>query len=422
MGQPDSGRQTRYWQAGQITATAVYAALGALCLLVIVVLPAGGLFHHLPLPHLDQGTPVDGVVTALIGQVPQPTPDGSGMLERYAVQLTSGPQAGQVVTVQRTRLPGDPFTIRVGDHVLLIHTTGGSGDSYYIADHLRTGTLLLLAALFVGLTLLVAGIAGARALLALGVSLLIILRFILPGLLAGYAPLTITALGAAVIVLAALYIAHGVTWQTTVALGGTLLSVALTCALGLWAIRAARFTGLASDEASTLQTYTHGAIDPRGLLLSGMVLGTLGMVTDVTVAQAATVFALRETDPALAVGALYRRAMAVGREHIGSLIYTLTLAYSGGALALLMLLAANTEPLGVVLNRELVSAELARTLVGSIGIVGCVPLTTLLAVGVARRNTRGAVRESGIDGAKASRALEGGRRQTAGWTPPPGPR
>jgi uncharacterized membrane protein len=362
----------------------VYLGIAALLLGALVIVPASGAFHHQPLPALDQGPTVEGTVTQLLSQQPQQTPDGPATLEQYAVRLASGSKRGQTVTVARTRLPHDAFTIHPGDDVVLVQTTGATENGYYIADHVRSDTLVLLTIAFVGMVALIAGIAGMRSLLALVVSLLVILRFIVPGLLAGDSPLLITLLGALIIMVATLYLAHGVSSKTTVALGGTLLSLLLTAVLAAVAIAVARFTGLTSDEASSLQGLTHGVVDPRGLLLSGVVLGTLGMVNDVTVAQASTVFELRRLDPSLRGDDLYGRAMAIGRDHIGSLVYTLTLAYAGAALPLLVLLSAGNEPLGTLLNRELISAELVRTLVGSIGIVACVPITTLLASLVAR--------------------------------------
>lgn len=370
------------WREVDPRTAAVYAAIAALLLVVCVVLPASGWFTVPRLAPVAQAGTIEGMVTNLLSQQTQQTSEGPQTLQRLAVRLDGGPHQGQSLTIQHTETATGGLHVRAGDRVLLTPTSAGaaSESSYYIADHVRTGTLAWLAVLFVGLVVLVAGVAGARSLLSLAASLLIIVRFILPAILSGANPLLVSLLGALVIMVVTLYVAHGVTLKTTVALGGTALGLLLTGLLALLAIQAARLTGLGTEEAVQVQRLANGAIDVRGLLLGGIVLGTLGLVNDVTVGQAAAVFELRRADRTLGHADLYRRAMNVGRDHIGSMVYTLTLAYAGAALPLLVLFAANTEPLNVLVNREYLSAEIVRTLVGSIGIVACVPLTTLLGV------------------------------------------
>ena len=221
--------------------------------------------------------------------------------------------------------------------------------------------------------------------LGLAASLLIIARFIVPGILSGHSPLLIAEVGAVSIMVTTLYLSHGVSWKTTAALGGTTVALALTALLAVLVITAARITGVASEDAATLQVLSSGHIEAGGLLLGGIIIGTLGVLDDVTVAQSAAVFELRAADPRFGPAELYRRAMNVGRDHIASTVNTLVLAYVGASLPLVMLLAIQGEPLAIQLNREFVAIEVVRTLVASIGLIAAVPVTTALAAFAASR-------------------------------------
>jgi len=218
-------------------------------------------------------------------------------------------------------------------------------------------------------------------------SLLVIIRFIIPGILAGYDPVLISVIGAFVIMLPTLYLAHGINHKTTVALAGTAFSLALTAALASLCIVIAKLSGTASEEAAVLRSLSEGRINAEGLLLAGIIIGALGVLDDVTVGQASTVFELRRANPRLGITELYRRGMNVGRDHIASTVNTLILAYAGAALPLLIVLANQPEPVGTLINREFLATEIVRALVGSIGIVAAVPATTVLAALFASRMT-----------------------------------
>jgi uncharacterized membrane protein len=153
----------------------------------------------------------------------------------------------------------------------------------------------------------------------------------------------------------------------------------LTALLARATISFGKLSGIASEDAVTLQILSDGAIDPRGLLLAGIIIGALGVLDDVTVSQASAVFELRHANPMLRTMDLFTRAMNIGRDHIASTVNTLMLAYAGASLPLLIILASQPEPFSTLINREFLATEIFRALVGSIGIVAAVPLTTLLA-------------------------------------------
>jgi uncharacterized membrane protein len=217
-------------------------------------------------------------------------------------------------------------------------------------------------------------------------SLLVIIRFIIPGILSGHHPVLISIIGALAIMVPMLYLSHGVSRKTTVALIGIVLSLGLSAALASLSIAASKLSGAATEESAMIRALTEGRINAEGLLLAGIIVGALGVLDDVAVAQASTVFELRRANPRLHRLDLFRRGMNVGRDHIASTVNTLVLAYAGAALPLLILLANQPEPLGILINREFIATEVVRTLVGSIGIVAAVPATTLLAALAARPN------------------------------------
>ena len=150
--------------------------------------------------------------------------------------------------------------------------------------------------------------------------------------------------------------------------------------LAAWSVEFARLTGIATDDASTLQVLLgNGVIDPRGLLLGSMILGAVGVLDDVTTTQASAVAELHEANPTLSSAELFRRGMNVGRDHIAATTNTLLLAYAGTALPLTLILSAQQQPVGILLSFDALATEVVRTVVGSIGIVAAVPLTTAIA-------------------------------------------
>ncbi|MDF1522773.1 MAG: YibE/F family protein [Trueperaceae bacterium] len=273
----------------------------------------------------------------------------------------------------------DTPAYRVGERVELYFAPGiQGGRRYVVSDWVRRPALGWLLALFTLASFLVAGLKGLRAVAATAVSLWIVIAFIVPRILAGWDPVLVSLLGVGGILLLAIYFVHGVSWSTTAALAGTYAAVGVTMLLGIVFSDGARLTGLGTEDAIYLLSAAP-QIALRGLLLAGLLIGALGALTDITIVQASVVRELAHTDPTLGLGELYRRGMNVGRDHVGSLVNTLVLAYTGSGLALLILLEVNDVSLARALNLELVASEVVHTLVGSIGLILAVPITTLLA-------------------------------------------
>lgn len=331
---------------------------------------------------LSQGETVSGTVVRVIEERLDPSPPRPTTVRTLEVEI-----AGRTVAVEETVVQGDVQLVapEPGDRVLLQAFEDAEGTRYFIVDHVRGGLLLALALGFAALVLVVGRWYGVRSLLGLVATYVILIRFILPGILSGYSPLVVSLIGGIGIMASALVLAHGANRKSGAALGGTALALVLIVVLAEFAIAAAKFTGLAEEDAATVFHLFGGAIDARGLLLSGILIGALGALDDVTMTQASTVFELREANPALRAWDLYRRAMRVGRDHIASIVNTLVLAYAGAALPLLVILASQTEGVGTLVNREFLAVEVVRTVVGSIGIVAAVPLTTAFAAWAAGR-------------------------------------
>lgn len=212
----------------------------------------------------------------------------------------------------------------------------------------------------------------------LGLSLLVVTLFVLPALLAGSNALLVALVGSAAVMFTVLYLAHGVRVQTSIAVLGTLASLLLTVVLAEVFVRASSLTGLGSDETGLISA-TVGTVDLRGLLLAGIVIGSLGVLDDVTVTQSSAVWELHLANPAASARELYRSGIRIGRDHIASTVNTLVLAYVGASLPLLVVYSLAGSQLQDVLTSEVVAQEVVRTLVGSIGLVAAVPLTTMLA-------------------------------------------
>ncbi len=310
--------------------------------------------------------------------------------QRLSLRITEGAFDGQLVEVEQglLGLTNQSRLFQASDRVLVEHTRGVDGqDLFLITDYVRTGPLLWLLFLFVVATVLVSGWQGVRSLAGMAISLVVIVGFIVPQILAGREPVTIAILGSVVMMGISLYLVYGWKAKTHVAVAGLFVSLVLTGLLAILFVGWTRLSGYGAEEAGFLQV-AGVQLNTRGLLLAGIIVGTLGALDDVAVGQSSTIFELSRANPSLSWQSLLWRGMTVGRDHIAAMVNTLLLAYLGAALPLVLLLSVYTESLGITLNREIISEEIVRTLVGSLGLLAGVPLTSLIAALVARRKVR----------------------------------
>lgn len=301
--------------------------------------------------------------------------DAVTTVQMVSARILEGERKDEVINFENDLVELEP-----GDKIFLSHIRDINGIEFYILKDVdRGGGLLLLFLLFVGLLLLFAGFQGARALGSLLLSILGIVFILLPALLAGYDPILMSLLIAGVILALALFGTHGFGPLSLIAFGGTIGAVLVTSAVAWWFVEMLRLTGYGSDASVYLTFATNGELDLVGLLLGSIIIGVLGVLDDISITQASVVRELRAANSALPALELYRRAIKVGRDHVGSLVNTLALAYVGAALPLVLLFSTSDAPLFFTLNQEVVAAELARILIGSIGLILTVPLTTGLA-------------------------------------------
>nr|WP_228771392.1 YibE/F family protein [Actinokineospora iranica] len=301
------------------------------------------------------------------------------------VEMTDGAAAGSDI---RTTVPLEPSTPRfaVGDEVVLGYSGGDplSGGSYQIVDFQRGMPLAVLAGLFAVAVLVLGRWQGLKALVALGLSFAVLLLFVLPAILGGENPLLVAIAAAGVIMFGVLYLTHGFSARTSTAVLGTMVSLGLIGVLSALFSAAARLTGLDDQTATLVGSLGHG-IDTRGLLLAGIVIGALGVLDDVTVTQTSAVWELRAANPALGWRRLYAAGVRIGRDHVSSAVNTLVMAYAGAALPVLLYSSLSDVGLGTILQQQSIAQEIVRTLVGSIGLVAAVPVTTAVAALVAVR-------------------------------------
>lgn len=311
---------------------------------------------------------------------------GGSELLRVTARLLEGPEVGRVVEVE-VSAQGYPDFVP-GDRVSLLPAeVPGSDVEFFVTDFRRLPALSWLVGIFLVAVVAVGRWHGVRSLVGLALSLLIVVRFVVPAILAGRPPALVALVGAVLVMVVTLVLTHGANRMTLAALVGTTGALVATVAVGSLAIGRAKITGFASDEA-VLASYAVEGLDLRGLVLAGLIIAALGVLDDVTVSQASTVFALHETDPSQSWGTLVGRAMRVGRDHIASVVNTLFLAYAGASLVLLVLFSTGGLPVSELVNAEVIAEEVVKTVVGSLGLVLAVPLTTALAATLATAAAR----------------------------------
>ena len=328
---------------------------------------------------------VDGTVIE-VSPAPCPGVAEDGLTcEEATIELHGGPRPGSVVGIEVPVGAASPEVNR-GDKVVLGYTPDAPPQAqYYLADFQRDRPLLLLGLLFAVAVVALGRFRGLRALVALAASLLILVKFVLPSILEGHSPVLVSVVGAAAVMLVVLYATDGVNVRASVAALGTMASLALIVLLSAIFVAATHLTGLASEEATYLRAVAE-QINLEGLLLGGIVIGSLGVLDDMTVTQVSAVWELHLANPTLGARRLYRAAERIGRDHIASTVNTLVLAYAGASMPLLILFTQTEIGLGRVVTGELVATEIVRTLVGSVGLVASVPITTGLAAFVVTRD------------------------------------
>ena len=327
----------------------------------------------------DQVTIVKAKVVQVISQteVVLPGTNTESATQNLQVEITEGPEKGKNVVFDN-----DYVMLKAGDSFYLSYTVQPEGNEFYsVFEPDRLPVLIFFSVLFIALVLIFGGIQGLRGLLSLAGSLLVITFVLLPGILHGFPPLLVSIGVSSLIIILGSYVTHGFNKTTSAAVIGMIATVIVTGILAYFAVYSSHLTGVTSDESVFLNFNLQGHIDLVGILMGGIMIGLLGILYDVSIGQAISVEELHTIAPHINKWEIYKRAIRIGREHIGALVNTLAIAYVGASLPLLLLFysSANSS-FAMIVNREVFATEIIRILIGSIGLVLSVPITTLLSV------------------------------------------
>lgn len=305
-----------------------------------------------------------------------PGTETENLYQKIEAEILSGEREGEVIVIENDYLKLDK-----GDKFYFQYLVDISGTELYAVTKIdRRNSIYLLVGIFILVVIAFGGTQGVRSLVALLGSFLAIFYILIPGLLGGWNPLLASILVAGAVLFAAIFFTHGFNRESAVAYGGTMIAVLLTGIFAIIAVHITDLSGFSSDEAIYLNFNTGGGLNFTGLLLGAIIIGVLGVLDDIAVTQAAVVTELYGSNKNISRKEVYSRALRIGREHVGALVNTLVLAYTGTSLPLLLLFSTSSSDISAVINMEIFATEIVRTIVGSIGLIMTVPIVTLLAV------------------------------------------
>lgn len=310
------------------------------------------------------------------------------LYQKIELRVLTGSEKDKVITVENGKEALANVTkYEVGQRVIVTKDDSPDGTEFYsITDFVRRDSLLVLTIIFVVLTVIIGKWKGLMSILSMVFTFVVVFMYVLPNLSNGTNPILVATIASIIIIPISFYMAHGISQKTTVAIVSSIVALAVTAVLSLMFISLGRLTGLSSEEAGMLLVQRSGNFDMKGLLLCGIIIGALGVLDDITISQAAIVNELIKSSEKPKGALIYKQAMNVGRDHISSMVNTLVLAYAGVSLPLLLIFIDNPHSFGEIVNYEFMAEEIIRTLVGSIGLILAVPITTLIAVNWIRKN------------------------------------
>ena len=312
--------------------------------------------------------------------------DLGGTVQRYQVarvELLEGEYRGIEMEMDygRRGVLSNTVYLQTGDTVLV--TIGARPDgilTVYFADFERATSLLWLTGIFVVVILIISRWKGLRSILSMAFSLFVIIGYIIPNILAGGDPLWVSITGSVILLGVTLYLTYGWNLKTHAAVVSMIFVLLITGTLAALFVFFTRLTGSGDENALFLLQMLNSPINLRGLLLGGMIIGALGVLDDLVTTQASAVFELHRANPSLSFRELFRSAMRIGQDHVAATVNTLVLAYAGAALPMLLMFSLGRGNYGFLVNFEFIAEEIVRTLVGSLGLVTAVPLTTAIAI------------------------------------------
>lgn len=317
--------------------------------------------------------------------------DLGGNLQTYQiarVNILEGQYTGIPMEIDygKRQVRSDDYLLEVGDQIMVsISKTPDNVVNTYFVDYVRTTPLLWLTTIFAIAIILISSWKGIRALLSMAFSLYIIIGYIIPHILIGEDPLRVSIIGSIILLAVSLYLTYGWTLKTHAAVISMMLVLLLTGALSGLFVVFAKLNGTGDENVMFLMQLMETPINLRGLLLGGMIIGALGVLDDLVTTQASAVFELHHANPTLGFRGLYNSAMRIGQDHVAATVNTLVLAYAGASLPMLLMFSLGRGDYGYLVNFSFIAEEIVRTLVGSLGLIAAVPLTTTIAIFLAQR-------------------------------------
>lgn len=332
---------------------------------------------------------INGKILSIIAEEETTFDNREYLSQTLQVELTNGTVKNHIATIETSLTPKyQDAKYQKGDKVLVGYMNGGENNkAFYIISYARTTPLIVLVALFIVLSFIVARRKSLYALAGMGVSLLILIAFVLPSLINGSNPLLTSIIGLTVMTPALYFISNGVNLKSTIAVASTIITLSITAFFAIIFVNAMNLSGITFEEVETLLYIHDGNFDMQGILLAGILLGALGVVDDVTITQSSVTEQLYNTNKKLSRKELIGTSMSVGRDHISSIINTLILVYVGSSLATLLLFTEFPRPLLVLINSEIVLIPIVVALIGSIGLILSIPITTVLSAVIFTRNS-----------------------------------
>lgn len=326
---------------------------------------------------IGDGSSIEATIVQIIEEKEIEIMESNQLYQKLELELST-PDHKKVVIENGNQPIANIIKYAVNDRVLVNTTTGLEGEEYVITDFVRKDSLILLSIIFVILLVVIAKWKGLSSILGMIFTFFVVFIFILPRILAGNNPVLIAVGASLVIIPVSFYLAHGFNKKTTIAVISSIISLIITAVLASIFTQIGHLTGLSSEEAGML-SIDRGNLNMKGILLAGIVIGALGVLDDITISQAAIVDELAITAKLTKAKDLYTRSMVIGKDHITSMVNTLVLAYAGASLPLLLIFTNNPHSFSEIINYELIAEEIIRTLVGSIGLILAVPITTIIA-------------------------------------------
>jgi len=304
------------------------------------------------------------------------------------VKISEGKYAGIEMEIDygKRQIRSDEYDLAAGDKVMVsISKTPDNVINAYFVDFVRAAPMLWLTGIFAIAIILISAWKGIRALLSMAFSLYVIIGYIIPHILVGEDPLYVSIVGSAILLGVSLYLTYGWTLKTHASVISMVLVLLLTGALSALFVVFTKLNGTGDENVMFLMQMMETPINLRGLLLGGMIIGALGVLDDLVTTQSAAVFELHHANPNFEFRELYNSAMRIGQDHVAATVNTLVLAYAGASLPMMLMFSLGGGDYGYIVNFAFIAEEIVRTLVGSLGLIAAVPLTTVIAIFLAHR-------------------------------------